>query len=325
MSKGKRYDGQQKLNLKKVFGVLVALAVIIMIIFSIAKILNNSKNVTNQVKLNYFTVYSNNKFGVIDNNGDIVIEPNYDEMIVIPNKEQEIFLCSYDINDMDGTYKTKAINAKNEQIFTEYEKIEALDNFDSKQNIWYEDNVLRVFKNGKYGLINFNGEIVLPCEYTEITALKGVKNNILVKKDDKVGLVNEKGQVIIPTEYKEILTMQEGYKNEYIIVNGENKYGVISTSGKVIIETKYDSVKYLKTTTLYAVKENNILKLINSDGQVLLESGYEDIIQAKGENVVILKSGKYGVINLTGAEKIPAVYEELKSSGSIYYIAKKDR
>ena len=42
---------------------------------------------------------------------------------------------------------------------------------------WYEDNVLRVSKNGKYGIINFEGQEALPCEYDEITALKGVTSN----------------------------------------------------------------------------------------------------------------------------------------------------
>ena len=67
-------------------------------------------------------------------------------------------------------------------LINDFNKLEALDNYDSKQNIWYEDNVLRVSKNGKYGLIDFEGKEVLACDYDEITALKGVKSNIIVKK-----------------------------------------------------------------------------------------------------------------------------------------------
>lgn len=271
----------------------------------------------------YYTVYFNNKYGVIDNKGKTIIEPTYDEMIAIPNSSKPVFISTYDVNDVDGTYKTKVINEKSEEILKGYNKVEAIDNFDSKQNIWYEENVLRVLKDGKYGLINLNGDILLPCEYTEIVSLKGVKNNFLVKKDNKVGLVNEKGQFIISKEYSNILTMKEGYKDEYIIVNTENKYGVISTSGKIIIETKYENIKYLNSKDMYAATDGGALKLISSEDKVLLDTGYDDIIQAKGENVVILKNNKYGVINLKGEQKIPTEYDEIKYTNSIYYIAKK--
>ena len=49
------------------------------------------------------------------------------------------------------------INEKGKELFTEYDKVEAIENFDSKQNIWYEENLLRVMKNGKYGVIDYDG------------------------------------------------------------------------------------------------------------------------------------------------------------------------
>ena len=39
MSRGKRYDGEQKLNVKKVFAVLIAIAVIAMFIIGIKELL----------------------------------------------------------------------------------------------------------------------------------------------------------------------------------------------------------------------------------------------------------------------------------------------
>ena len=220
-SKGRRYNryAEPKLNMKKVLGVIVAILVIIMVIVSIVNVIKNGEDKKKVKSYSYYTVYENGKFGVINNEGETVINPEYTEIVLIPNKDVPIFICTYDLNDQDGTYKTKVINQKNEEIFKEYSKVEAIDNFDSKQNIWYEDDVLRVEKDGKYGLINFEGKEVLPCDYDEITALKGVTNNLLVKKDGKVGLVNEKGQTIVNTEYKDIKTLKEGYKNEYIIVN----------------------------------------------------------------------------------------------------------
>ena len=323
-SKGRRYNNyaEPKLNMKKVLGAIVAILVVIMVIVSIVNVIKNGKDKNKVKSYSYYTVYENGKFGVINNDGETVITPEYTEIIAIPNKDVPIFVCTYDVNDQEGTYKTKVINQKNEEIFKEYNKVEAIDNFDSKQNIWYEDNILRVQKDGKYGLIDFEGKEVLPCDYEEIVALKGVTNNLLVKKDGKVGLVNEKGQTIINTEYKDIKTLKEGYKNEYIIVNDNNQYGIISTTGTIIVEPKYEDVKYLNNSEMFAVKETGIWKLINKDSQILIDGGYDNIIEAKGENVVVEKGGKYGVITTKNEEKIPVEYEQIKYTFSIYYIAK---
>lgn len=245
-------------------------------------------------------------------------------MIIIPNKEKPIFICTYDVNDQAGTYKTKVINEKNEEILREYDRYEAIDNYDSKQNIWYEDNVLRVNEGGKYGLVNFNGDALLPCEYDEITALKGVTANLLVKKGGQVGLVNEKGQEIIPTSYKNILTLKEGYKNEYVIVNKDNKYGLIGTSGTVILEPKYESIKYINSSDTYAVSESGKVKLVDNSGEVIFDKEYNDITNYKGEEIIVVKDKKYGVVGKDNKVKIPVTYEELKYAFSIYYIAKKD-
>ena len=83
-------------------------------------------------------------------------------MIVIPNKEKDVFICTYDVDENSGTYKTKAINEKNEEILTEYDQIEPIENIDKNNNVWYEKNILKVEKSGKYGLIDLTGKEVLP-------------------------------------------------------------------------------------------------------------------------------------------------------------------
>lgn len=322
MSRGKRYDNEPKLNMKKVFGLFICIAVIIMIIISINKILKNDDETVTTSKT-YFTVYSDGKWGVIDNNGDFVIKPQYEEIIVIPNKKKDVFIYAYDINDETGEYKTKVINSKQEQLFKEYEKVEAIENYDTKQNIWFEDNLLRVSQNGQYGLIDFEGNILLKCEYDEITALKGVEENLIVKKDQKVGLVNAKGQAIVKVVYNDIKPLKEGSKDEYIIIDENEKMGIVSTSGTVMLEPKYEEIKYINSTEMYAVKEENKWKIVNKLGEQVLE-GFDDYTNVKGENVIIKKSDKFGIVTTSGEEKIKAEYENLEYAFSIYYIAKKD-
>lgn len=324
MAKGRRYDSEPKLNMKKVFGVIIAFVVLIMIITSIVKILKNNPDEDMITTSSYYSAYTNGKWGVIDDTGKTVIDFSYDEMIVIPNNRKSVFLCTYDVQDSTGEYKTKVLNEKNEEILKGYDKVEAIDNYDSKQNIWFEDNLLRVEKNNKYGLIDFEGKVILECEYDSIYALKGVTENIIVEKEGKLGLVNAKGQTIIKTEYNSIQTLEEGYKAEYLVENAEGKFGVISTSGTNILEPIYEEVKYLGSNEVYAVKSNEENQLINNKGETLQKSEGEEYVYAKGENVIASKEGKFGLEKLTGEAVIPYDYENLEYAFSIYYIAKKD-
>ena len=130
MSKGKRYGDEPKLNYKKVFAVAIACVVIVMCIIMLKKVLTKAKNTKPIEIINYFTLYEDEKWGILGSNGEKVIEPMYSELLVVIDKNKDIFLCTYDVNEEDGTYKTKVINKNNEEIFTEYEKVEALENFD---------------------------------------------------------------------------------------------------------------------------------------------------------------------------------------------------
>ena len=92
---------------------------------------------------------------------------------------------------------------------------------------------MKVNKNGKYGIINFDGKEILPCEYDEIYELNKVKNSLITLKNNKKGLVDTKGNVIIENKYKEIDSLTSKYENGYIVENDEGKYGVIEKNIRV--------------------------------------------------------------------------------------------
>ena len=106
-----------------------------------------------------------------------------------------------------------------------------------------------------------------------------------------MGLVNEKGQFIINAEYIRILTLAQGYSNEYVIVDENSNCGLISTSGKIIIEPKYQEIKYLKSGTIFAVKEAGVWKAVDENGAVVIE-GYDDIKEATSDGIIVVKDRK---------------------------------
>lgn len=325
MNKGRRYDAGRELNIKKVIAVIIAFAVIIMFIVGLIKILKtNPKDDEKIISIDYYSIYTNGKWGVINSKGETIIEPTYTEMIQIPDKTKKVFICTYDVNYDTNTYKSKAINEKDETIFSQYETVEAITNIDEDNNLSIEKDILKVKKNGKYGIINFEGKEILSCEYEEIKALENVKNSLITVKNGSKGLVDTKGNVIIENEYKDIDSLTSKYENGYIVQNNEGKFGVIGYNKKQELECKYDEVKNVFGNNYYVVKEDGNLKIVDNQGNNYLENKYTDIISINDTNVVVKTDDKVGIVTRLGEQIIPFEYQELTYLYSNNYIAKKD-
>lgn len=325
MSKGKRYNGERQLNMKKVVGVFVVILLIILFIVGIKKILKADKDTmaSKNIPLAYYPVFSNGNWGVINSSGDTVIEPAYAEMIMIPNKSKAVFVCTYDVNYVDGSYKTKVVNAKNEELFTNYENINTIQNHDDDNNLWYEENILKVQRNGKYGLINLEGTLVLDCEYDSITPIQGVKNSLIVKKEGKTGLVNSNGKIIVPAEYQEVSTLTSNGDNGYIVKSSENKFGVFTKDGTKALDCIYDNIKHATDNDMYVVKYDGAWKVVLKDGTACLEGKVDNATEVCGANVIVNNNGKFGVYNIETDLKIPTEYEYLTHAFDDKYVARK--
>ena len=321
MSKGKRYDKEAKLNYQKVFAVIIAFVVIIMAIIIIKNIITKAKSTKPLEIADYVAFYKDEKWGILGSNGEIVIEPMYQEMIIVVDKSKDVFLCTYDINEEDGTYKTKVINKNNEEIFVGYEKVEALENYDNAGNVWYEENVLKVQKNGLWGLIDLSGNEITEPIYNDITTIKGIKNSIIVEKDGLIGLLNNKGTKIIDAQYKEITSYGDNYENGYITINSEEKYGIVSSIGKTILENKYDNIENTFNEKYYAVKENGEDKIIDETGKTITTNIQGTIKELANSGIIFIQNEKYGLLGYDGNIKIEAIYDNLKELNTDIFLA----
>ena len=324
-SKGKRYNGERKLNMKKVAAVIIAFLVIIMFVIAIKELIKDRPKTNEKVfSIGYYTIYEKGNWGVIDTKGNTIIKPSYKEMIIIPDNTKPVFVCMENIDLEEGTYTTKVVNDRNKELYTEYDKVEVIYNHDENNTLWYESNVLKVQKDGKYGLINLEGKEVLACTQDSIEPLIGTKTVYIITKDNQKGLVDSMGKVIIENKYKEIISLTKEYENGFIVQNNEGKFGVINYDTTQALEEKYDEIKKVYGNKMYVVKEADVWKVINTEGEAFLENKFEDVKQINSDNIIVKVKGKYGVVNTQGEEKIPSVYEDISYAFSDCYIAKKE-
>lgn len=326
MGKGKRYNGsEQKLNIKKVIAVIITLLVVVMFIAILIKLMNSDEVSTEKKPaLAYYTVYDNEKWGVINSSGETVIQPSYDEMIIIPNKERDVFIITYNVDYENNTYESKAVDSKNKDIFANYDKVEAIQNHDKNNNIWYEESCLKVQKNGKYGLIDMTGKELLACEYDDITPIIGVSQSLITTKGDKKGLVNCTGSVIIDNLYAEITTLTDNYEDGYIVKNSDGKLGVINTNRKETLPIEYDNIVHAYGNNTYVVGTSKNYQVINTQNDQTTNITYEGVTAINNGYITVKNGDKYGIITVTGEELISPQYDSLTYAFQNYYIALKD-
>ena len=322
--RGKRFDEEPKLNIKKVIASIITVIVIIMVILSIKKLFKKQNTVVEMnIPTAYFTIYQDGKYGVINSNGNVVIKPTYDEMIVIPNFSKDVFwTCKVD--SKTGDLNAKVLNSANKEILTKYNNIKPIENFDNNE-IWYEDNIFIFEENGLFGLVDFSGKKIVEPEYTNIYALDGIAKSIVIEKNGTKGIVNSSlGTIAIDCTYDDISSLNTSNATDGYIVRQNGLYGVVSATGKVILGCNYSEIEHVYGNDMYVVKEGNTLKIIDNALNVIKEGEFDSVKSIDGENIIIEKGGLYGVISKSGEEKIPVKYEDLSFACDTYYIAKND-
>ena len=325
MSRGKRYDGEPKLNMKKVFSAVLLLLVLVIVIVLAVKDKDKPKKAQGKnVSNSYIAVYTNDKWGVINSKGEIVVDAKYDNMVLIPDSTKGIFICQENVDLENGTYSSYAIDEKQNKLFDKYDKVEALQNVDKNGAVFYESNVLKVQKDGKYGLINFSGKELTEIEYTSITPMKNVSKSFITEKDGKKGLVDNAGSIIIDNVYKEIMPLTDKYEDGYIVKDENDKYGLINYSKKQVLECKYSQIMNIYGSNMYVVKEADDIKLVTDEGETKLTNAFKEVISIDNSNLIVKENGKYGVISSSGETVINKEYEDLKYAFDGNYIAKKE-
>jgi hypothetical protein len=89
--------------------------------------------------------------------------------------------------------------------------------------------------DGKFGLINRKGEIILPLEYEEVIPIAYGFFNI--KKNGKTGFTNKKGKVVLPPTYENIFYFTD---DQFAKAQKEGREGIIDTTGKIVVPLKND-------------------------------------------------------------------------------------
>ena len=216
-----------------------------------------------------------NNYGLIDFNGNIIKEAQYEEIDNLDYKEGFLKVME------KGLYGI--INIKGDDIVkTEYDDITADGYYSSTTQYSTSGFITRIkTDNGyRFGYINSRGKELLECNYSELSRITEIEDDknvyLLTTLNGKVGLVKN-GKTILNNDYSAI---EYDKTSKLLILNSETAKGVDNLEGKTIIPIDFDYIAiggdYIttqksETKTVFDLNGNKIDTEWESHEKVILQ------------------------------------------------------
>ena len=152
-------------------------------------------------------------------------------------------------------------------------------------------------KNGKCGIIDESGNIIIPIEYQEVRHLFDdffAVRKELPKGGWSYGVIKPDGTVIVPFEYK-------------MITNVGSFFECFKEAFSSRIDTFSSSLIFDTSGRVFNYSEKKGPLVYNSKGEMIFEGA---AIDSKYDYIVVSKEGKYGVLDQDGKQIVEIEYED---------------
>lgn len=232
-----------------------------------------------------------NKYGIVDENEQVLAENIYEQAFVGRN-------YIYLIKDNKVSVFSKA----ERKLFpTEYHYVNHLFNGNFK--------TLKDSKNPKIAVIKESGEVILPKEYDVVEGFK-------IKGEDYVFVSKDSEERLLDKNFESVL--DEGFQIEKIffnnvIVKKEDVYYKFSPQDRSYTPIK--DIVSIKPFQFYPAiickNKENLYGMLDEEGNEIVPFIYDDIVSfLSGNEVVVQKGDKFGVTNLKNEPLKEVIYDK---------------
>jgi len=245
-----------------------------------------------------FKVKKDGKWGILNSEGKEFIPLCYDKIFEHSLPEMSLVQNGTEYWSIFLWVQKTANLCKPEEHFL-YERIE------------YFNEFFTVFKNGKWGLVDRQGEFILKMEYEELKPFVfSYLRTLRIKQNGKYGLLRldslGKTQPMAETIYDDIGIDEDSYKIR-VSLNGKRDY---LYDGKPYFDLVYEDVFYFLSYRMFSIKKGKKWGLARENKEVFIQPKYEKIMFIDEKTYMVQKGGKWGVINDRDEVLIPIDFSE---------------
>lgn len=227
-------------------------------------------------------VMRNGKCGYIDISGNEVIPCVYEKARLFNNGVAPVKNDKWVFIDKLG-------NVVSKELETDYDEVEM-----TESRLW------RVYYSGKYGLIDMDGQEILPCIYKYIYKLAdGVWRADLDYPYERCSLlIDDAGNLLSSNKYDGIHSWE---RNQGVIVAHLNgKDGLIDIRGHDIVPCVYEHISSLDGG-MWKVRLNDKFGIMGNDGKIVVPCICDDIDKPyySTELIEVRINGSSGIVEVT--------------------------
>ena len=178
---------------------------------------------------------------------------------------------------------------------------------------FFEGGLCPVQVGGKWGYINQNGKIIIPCQFDDAYSFYG--SVALVKKDNKWGVINSKGKLICPCYRSEPNSVPPIHDGIICRVGEDPKERCyIDIDGNIVIDTSnYSYIGDFCNGYASVQRNDNEYGLINTKGEIVIPFGkynyiwdvYCGVAEVEVRNSTGDYKSYYGYVDTSGKEVVP--------------------
>ncbi len=284
-------------------------------------------------------VYTENGRGLMNNDGKIIIEPQYSDVSEVSDNFN-LFVVANETNFGDIRRYLDINNG----------------NFYDDIGLYNKDGLIPVKKSDKWGVINTKGDVVVPFNYQDLKSFAEY-GLAPAMKDGKWGMINTKGEEVIPFKYYsieypsfyeklkdklvlvkeskddiysrfmnmkgDIFSSELEFHNNFAVAKYNNKFGYLNEDGEMVIAIQYEKAQDF-SDGLAAVAQDGKVGFINQEGKTVIPFEYENADSFVNDLAPVMKENKWGYINKKGEIVIPLQYSSATKFSNGYAKVIKD-
>lgn len=231
----------------------------------------------------FFPVKINDKWGLIDAQGALVVQPNYEAIGEFKHFGYAVMQRDNGVGLLDKQGK--------EVIAPDFDDIKVL-----------SPTLIAVMKQKNWSVVNTSGMTVLPTGYERVRVYNS--NYLAYMRNGKWGVIDIKGREITQPIYDDI----QLFEDNYWLTTQAQKQGLLRADGLQILSTEYDDIRvyntnlfFFKKDKLWGLQASNQAQIFGfdyynpiSDGFIHLKKGSNQQLYSVSRNAII-SQGVYDV------------------------------
>lgn len=234
--------------------------------------------------------FNNGSENIVAKNGTLLLDQQYKNIIIDDDEDDELFFL---VQNFDNKW---IMADENGGFIGEF----------CDSVLSFKQGLCPVKYNKKWGYMNTNGELAIDTIY-DVAKVFSSDGFACVKKDNEEFFINTKGETVISVD--EALT---GFRCKRAAVKIEGITCLIDEQRNRVCDLNADEIYgFGDKDSLATIIRNGKAIKIDTMGNEVLSTKYEQVGSFVNGIAPAMKNGKYGVINREGKEIIPIAYDNL--------------